>query len=146
VKPVLRPSGLTVGNTALPDPVLETLPEMTESVASEVHSSRSPNYVSSRRVPDLHGKILAKIRSNKRRSSGKEKCSGHFRLAATVLAPLTQGPRKECEEAEDCGVAPASPVPGEDLEQYLASVFSICDTYGTGTVRAGALLKYLSRY
>ena len=85
--------------------------------------SRSPNTISCRRVPDLHARILAKIRAGKSRGGRRE----------------VAGPEVRKEQDEDC------PVQGEEVQRYLASVFSICDIYGTGTVRAAALLHYLTR-
>ena len=75
--------------------------------------TRSPNMISSRVVPDLHGKILARIRARRGRQVRVE---------------------------ERC---PASPAAGAEVERYLASVFGICDSYSTGTVRASCLLAYL---
>jgi hypothetical protein len=85
-------------------------------------TTKSPNMVSSRRVPDLHGRILAKIRAGKARG----------------------GARRGAVAREE--PAPGSPVGGKEVQQYLGSVFSICDTYGSGSVRAGVLLEYLARY
>ena len=102
VKPVSRP-----GHQRDVKPSIEAIPP-----------SRSPNMVSSRRVPDLHGKILAKIRAGRARSASKQ---------------------------DNTELSPSLPVTCEEVQQYLQSVFSICDTYNTGSLRAGNLKKYLSR-
>ena len=79
-------------------------------------STTSPNMVSSRRVPDLHSKILSKIRAKRVKT-------------------------KTTERKEQCS---PSPVPVEEVQRYLDSVFNHCDTYKTGSVRSGNLMKYLT--
>jgi len=79
-------------------------------------SSISPNMVSSRRVPDLHSKILSKIRA--KRIKGRS-----------------------AQRVEQCS---PSPVPVEEVQRYLDSVFNHCDTYNTGSVRSGNLMRYLT--
>ena len=79
-------------------------------------SSISPNMVSSRRVPDLHSKILSKIRA--KRIKGRS-----------------------AQRVEQCS---PSPVPVEEVKRYLDSVFNHCDTYNTGSVRSGNLMRYLT--
>ena len=70
--------------------------------------------ISSRRVPDLHSKILSKIRARKLKVKTK---------------------------TEDCS---PSPVPVEEVQRYLDSLFKHCDVYNTGSVRSGDLMRYLT--
>eukprot|EP00092_Neocalanus_flemingeri_P026518 GFUD01028741.1.p1 GENE.GFUD01028741.1~~GFUD01028741.1.p1 ORF type:complete len:754 (-),score=279.20 GFUD01028741.1:61-2322(-) len=98
---------------------------------------RSPIFITSKTVPDLHNKILAKIRLNKRRSQTRN----HTPNQSPCKAPAPQV-KVSINEAS-CDSDRESPVSGLELETYLTSMFFMVDTYKTGKVSAGSLLEYL---
>ena len=116
LKPVKR-AVVPTKSLSIPKPSISNHSQSAANLPStDPGSSISPNMVSSRRVPDLHSKILSKIRAKRmkgRSSQRKDQCS-------------------------------PSPVPVEEVQRYLDSVFKHCDTYNTGSVRSGNLMNYLS--
>ena len=81
--------------------------------------ARSPTFISSKAVPDLHNKILAKIRLNKRRSRTRDN------VTSDQIPHETVSSSSPCDYEIDRD----SPVPNQDLETYLASMFYMVDTY-----------------
>ena len=81
----------------------------------------------SKAVPDIHQKLLSKIRQNKRRSLE--------RTTSLTEAPCRAPPASQDRE---------SPVSGPDLQMYLLGVFDIADKYKSGTVSAGSLLECIT--
>ena len=82
-----------------------------------------------RAVPDIHQKLLLKIRLNKRKSLERKVCENQSPLKAP--APCSSQDRE-------------SPVSGSDLQMYLTGVFSLADKYKSGTVSAGRLLECIT--
>ena len=102
---------------SIPKPIISSHSQSAANPPSKVlGSSISPNMVSSRRVPDLHSKILSKIRAKRTKV-------------------------RSAQMAEQCS---RSPVPVEEVQRYLDSVFNQCDIYNTGSVRSGNLMRYLT--
>ena len=102
---------------SIPKPIISSHSQSAANPPSKVlGSSISPNMVSSRRVPDLHSKILSKIRAKRIKV-------------------------RSAQMAEQCS---PSPVPVEEVQRYLDSVFNQCDIYNTGSVRSGNLMRYLT--
>ena len=117
LKPVQRPLPSFQGQDKVPSNPLPSVSSQIKSTANKPSSnpaSVSPNMISSRRVSDLHSKILSKIRARKLKVKTK---------------------------TEDCS---PSPVPVEDVQRYLDSLFKHCDVYNTGSVRSGDLMRYLT--
>ena len=79
--------------------------------------TKSPIFISSKTVPDLHNKILAKIRLNKRRSQTRSLPNQSPCKATELLIPELHRP-----EDPDCSDR-KSPVSGQELDTYLASMF-----------------------
>eukprot|EP00092_Neocalanus_flemingeri_P001194 GFUD01001272.1.p1 GENE.GFUD01001272.1~~GFUD01001272.1.p1 ORF type:complete len:986 (+),score=248.57 GFUD01001272.1:48-3005(+) len=133
IKPITRPKQVT----AIVDP------NYTISTNTIKPSSRSPRYISSKAVPDLHNKILAKIRLSKRKSRPRNFTSPHKSLSAPCS--MTEASTRPILSTEDeCYESDRdSPVSDQDLDTYLASMFYKVDTYRTGLVTAGSLLEYL---
>eukprot|EP00092_Neocalanus_flemingeri_P040846 GFUD01044466.1.p1 GENE.GFUD01044466.1~~GFUD01044466.1.p1 ORF type:complete len:1000 (+),score=364.95 GFUD01044466.1:67-3066(+) len=103
---------------------------------------RSPIFITSKTVPDLHNKILAKIRLNKRRSQTRNHTPNQSPCKAPapqVKVSINETSFKEDSDSSDR----ESPVSGLELETYLTSMFFMVDTYKTGKVSAGSLLEYL---
>jgi len=106
-------------------------------------SAKSPIMLQSKLVPDLHQKILEKIRHNRRRSRS-------FQLSKSPCkAPAVPALSPELEDIEDVEDPDDtekrdSPVSCQDLEAYLASVFNMCDKYRSGTVQARSLFDFIS--
>ena len=88
--------------------------------------------LTSKNVPDLHARILEKIKQNKRRSIQR-----NFQLNQSPCkapAPISLDNETEIKSSEEdlhtsqeCGRD--SPMSGQDIETYLASVFSMVDEY-----------------
>lgn len=133
VKPVQRPKLLSDPEEVSPPGILtrsfrDNTAYHTDSMSTVLNNSKS--------VPDLHQKILAKIRLNKRRSHN----TTHNQSPCKAPAPPVDLTTRE----EFDGVDRDSPVSVEELETYLTSMFNMVDTYRTGLVTAGSLLEYLS--
>ena len=102
-------------------------------ITSVVVGAKSPVYISSKAVPDLHNKILAKIRLNKRSSKQTRKSlRSRPKLEFNEMEDRNDGnimsmTRKEEELVEEERESPV--VSSDDLEAYLASMFNMVDTY-----------------
>ena len=97
-----------------------------------VVGAKSPVYISSKAVPDLHNKILAKIRLNKRSSKTRKSLRSRPKLEFNEMEDRNDGKimsmtRKEEELVEEERESPV--VSSDDLEAYLASMFNMVDTY-----------------
>ena len=98
-----------------------------------VVGAKSPVYISSKAVPDLHNKILAKIRLNKRSSKQTRKSLlGRPKFEFSEMedrndSKIMSMNRKEEELVEEERESPV--VSSDDLEAYLASMFNMVDTY-----------------
>ena len=117
LKPVQRPLPCFQGERQVPSNPQPSVSSQIKSTANKPSSnpaSVSPNMISSRRVPDLHSRILSKIRAQKLKVKTK---------------------------TEDCS---PSPVPVEEVQRYLDSLFKHCDVYDTGSVRSSDLMRYLT--
>ena len=90
-----------------------------------------PIGVTSKLVPDLHQKILEKIRINKRRSLQRSFQTNQSPCKAP--APCLQSPEHDqshhSHHDNSQELDRDSPVSGQDLETYLSSVFNLVDTY-----------------
>ena len=108
---------------------------------------KSPIVVTSKLVPDLHQKILDKIRINKRRSIQR---SFQLNQSPCKAPPPNSLGQEENDQEEDHDHDNSqefdreSPVSGQDLQIYLSSVFNTVDSYRSGTVSARRLLDYIS--
>jgi len=128
---------------------------------SPPNKNKSPLILSSRAVPDLHNKLLAKLKANKRRSRcpkvpdrSPTKCSSNKPEAeddeevfcgegesdsSVGSIPRSRRPSSACSSRSDFSDSPNS----EELEFLLRSMFTTCDEFRTGRVPAGKLLDYL---
>jgi len=135
-KPVARPTVISRDVVVSPTEELESPPRPTE-LAPDSTPSRSPNYISSKLVPNLHSKFLAKIKSNKCRAS-------------PVSTPCRPSPWSKSSKDVSGDVSiqikdhQDSPINDKEVEQYLKMMFSACDKYKTGRVPSDTLLSYLS--
>jgi len=135
VKPVTRPKLATEIEEDVSPPGILT----SSSKANTMNNiTKSPIFISSKTVPDLHNKILAKIRLNKRRSQTRNLPNQSPCKAPAPLIPALQTPDDPDSSDRE------SPVSGQELDTYLASMFFMVDTYRTGLVSARSLLEYLS--
>ena len=108
---------------------------------------KSPIVLTSKNVPDLHQKILDKIRINKRRSVQRsfQLNQSPCKAPAPNLLDEDENARSETHDhdsSQECDRE--SPVSGQDLQIYLSSVFNMVDTYRSGTVSARRLQDYIS--
>lgn len=106
-------------------------------------TAKSPIMLQSKLVPDLHQKILEKIRHNKRRSRSFQLTRSPCKAPAV---PVLSSGLEDVEDVEDPDDSEKrdSPVSCQDLEAYLASVFNMCDKYRSGTVQARSLFEFIS--
>ena len=87
--------------------------------------------LTSKNVPDLHARILEKIKQNKRRSIKRNFQLNQSPCKAPAPSSLDKGPEIKSPEdlhtSQECGRD--SPMSGQDIETYLASVFNMVDEY-----------------
>ena len=117
----LRPS-------SLPGVLTESSPETNTPPVTELKPGLG-TFLKSKAVPDIHAKLLQKIRLNKRKSLERKVCENQSPCKAPAPSP---------------GQDRASPVSGPDLQMYLTGVFNIADKYKSGTVSAGSLLECIT--
>ena len=133
VKPVTIKNGkLTrqeLRTSSLPGILTESSPETNAPVPTELKPGLG-TFLKSKAVPDIHAKLLQKIRLNKRKSL-ERKVFGENQSPCKAPAPSPGQDR-------------ASPVSGSDLQMYLTGVFNIADKYKSGTVSAGSLLECIT--
>jgi len=138
VKPVGRPRLATERE----DGILTTSSKENTLTTISRPADKSNIFISSKTVPDLHNKILAKIRLHKRRSKNKNITPNQSPCKAPApTLELSQAILSSIEDPENSDRE--SPVSGQELETYLASMFFKVDSYRTGLVSAGSLLEYL---
>jgi len=131
-KPVSRPKiPVEIGNVSPPGVLTSS------SKVDGLQSSKSPNVISSKTVPHLHNKLLAKIKQNKRKSGARRIVN---QAPCKAPAPVVDTNRVKDIETSDR----ESPVSAQELDTYLASMFYMVDTYRTGLVSARSLLEYLA--
>jgi len=97
-----------------------------------VVGAKSPVYISSKAVPDLHNKILAKIRLNKRRSKQVKhslNCQPKFEINDMEDKNDSKTLKVSSQKEEFMLEREGPVVSGDDLEAYLASIFNMVDTY-----------------
>jgi len=153
VKPVARPKQSSLTEISPPsEPNDEGAPYTSIKANITVNSTpirpgaRSPVFISSKAVPDLHNKILAKIRLNKRKSRSRNTSSLQSSFKASKAPDDMEEfstTRAILDKEDEFEKDRESPVSGQDLEAYLASMFYMVDTYRTGLVRSSSLLEYL---
>ena len=107
----------------------ESSPEINVPLTQYSSTSTTDNFLKPRALPDIHQKLLLKIRLNKRKSLERQVCENQSPLKAP--APCSSQDRE-------------SPVSGSDLRMYLTGVFSLADKYKSGTVSAGRLLECIT--
>ena len=88
-----------------------------------------PVILKSKAVPDIHVRLLKKIRQNKRKSLERTSSLNH----SPFKAPAPSTDRE----------SPVS-VSGHDVQMYLSDFFDIADKFKTGTVTAGSLLQCIT--
>ena len=97
--------------------------------------------LTSKNVPDLHARILEKIKQNKRRSIQRNFQQNQSPCKAPAPSSLDSEP--EVKSPEDLHTSQEydrdSPMSGQDIETYLASVFNMVDEY-----RSIHVMSYLS--
>merc|ERR550519_917482 len=154
-------------SSSLPDPLGESLPggqRQLTPTSAPVNEPRNPSpmMLVSRTVPDIHSKLLAKLKSNKRRSVSLSNSPSKVPPGDGCQPPPQQQPQEEeevfCGEGESdssvgsvssnsrpssaCSDRSDSPDSAE-LSVLLRSMFKTCDEFMVGRVPAGKLLDYL---
>ena len=109
--------------SSLPGILTDSAPENNSPVSTEIKPGLC-TFLKSKAVPDIHQKLLQKIRGNKRKSL--ERKVGENQSPCKAPAPSPSQDRE-------------SPVSGSDLQMYLTGVFNMADKYKSGTVSAGRL-------
>ena len=139
VKPVARPKQSSLTEISPPSESNEESAPFT-SIKSNITvnstpikpGARSPVYISYKAVPDLHNKILAKIRLNKRKSRSRNLSSLQSSFKASKAPDDMEefsNTRAILDKEDEYEKDRESPVSGQDLEAYLASMFYMVDTY-----------------
>ena len=100
--------------------------------------------LTSKNVPDLHARILEKIKQNKRRSMQRSFQQNQSPCKAPAPSSLDNEP--EVRSPEDLHTSQEldrdSPMSGQDIETYLASVFNMVDEYRYGMTDNCALVSH----
>ena len=132
VKPVTLRSGKLVKQdlrtSSLPGVLTDSSPEVNAPVPAEIKPGLG-TFLKSKAVPDIHRKLLQKIRGNKRKSLERKVCENQTPLKAPAPSPS--------QDRE-------SPVSTSDLQMYLTGVFNMADKYKSGTVSTGRLLECIT--
>ena len=139
IKPVSKPKQAST-DAAAASRLEEDVDNMTamksklsvSSTPAKPAGARSPTFISSKTVPDLHNKILAKIRLHKRRSKLSRNLSSlqsSFKLPELPDDMEGNSNTTAASSNEEYERDRESPVSGQDLEAYLASMFYMVDTY-----------------
>ena len=135
VKPVVTKSRFTKSDVDAAQNVLidistENSLSITAPGPMAIPKPKSP-ILTSRNVPDLHTKILEKIKQNKRRSVQRNFLENQSPCKAPAPSPLDEEP--ESDSREDLHTSQeldrVSPMSGQDVQTYLASVFNMVDEY-----------------
>ena len=129
VKPVGRPKLSTDMDVSPPSILTPSSKDNSLSTVS-ISEPRSPNLISSKAVPDLHQKILAKIRLNKRRSQTRNNTPNQSPCKAPAPPARVSNASSISNMKQEAVFSDRdSPVSGQELETYLTSMFYTVDTY-----------------